>query len=161
MAGGRGYRRRVPASHDAAAVAEAFASDPASAAIVTDFDGTLSPIVVDPAGARPLPGAVGVLHSLAGRYGRVAVVSGRPAAFLADRLGLASRPRSRLAVAGLYGLERWDAGAGAVAVAAGARPWAGVVRGVVARAASADLGGARVEDKGLSGTVHYREAPEA
>ena len=34
---------------------------PASTAVLTDFDGTLSPIVPDPADARPLPEAPGVL----------------------------------------------------------------------------------------------------
>ena len=51
---------------------------PAGAAIITDFDGTLAPIVDDAAAARPLEGVVDALHLLAARYARVAVVSGRP-----------------------------------------------------------------------------------
>ena len=44
---------------------------PDRTALLTDFDGTISPIVDDPAAARPLPGAVDALHALPGRYRRV------------------------------------------------------------------------------------------
>ena len=73
--------------------------DPATAGIFSDFDGTLSPIVADPALAEPLAGVPELLGELARRYQVVAVVSGRPVAFLAARL-----PASIL-LAGLYGLE--------------------------------------------------------
>ena len=73
--------------------------DPATAGIFSDFDGTLSPIVRDPAMAEPVAGVPELLEGLARRYGVVAVVSGRPVAFLAAHL-----PTSIL-LAGLYGLE--------------------------------------------------------
>jgi len=73
--------------------------DPATAGIFSDFDGTLSPIVADPALAEPLAGVPELLGELARRYQVVAVVSGRPVAFLAARL-----PASIL-LAGLY--LRW------------------------------------------------------
>ncbi len=38
---------------------------PASTAVLTDFDGTLSPIVADPYDARPLEAVAGVMMSLA------------------------------------------------------------------------------------------------
>lgn len=53
------------------------------AAVLSDFDGTLSPIVDDPAQARPVPGARLALQRLARRARTVAVISGRPASFLA------------------------------------------------------------------------------
>ena len=53
--------------------------DPRGTGVFTDFDGTLAPIVDDPASALPLPGVVDALEALAGRYGRVGVISGRPA----------------------------------------------------------------------------------
>lgn len=82
------------------------AASPGTSGILTDFDGTLAPIVGDPAAAEPLDGAVDVLHRLACRYALVAVVSGRPASFLADRLELADGNRqSGLLATGLYGLE--------------------------------------------------------
>jgi trehalose 6-phosphate phosphatase len=43
----------------------ALLADPAGALIGSDFDGTLSPIVSDPAAARAHPGAVAALKRLA------------------------------------------------------------------------------------------------
>jgi trehalose 6-phosphate phosphatase len=53
-------------------------------ALCLDFDGTLAPIVKNPDDARPLPGLLELLAALAGRFAAVALVSGRPAAFLAE-----------------------------------------------------------------------------
>jgi trehalose 6-phosphate phosphatase len=55
--------------------------------VVTDFDGTISPIVMDPWAARIVPGARRALRRLAGAPGvRVAVLSGRTAADVASRV---------------------------------------------------------------------------
>src|SRR5262249_19158482 len=78
-------------------------ASPAPAGVFLDFDGPLAPIVEVPEDARPLPGAAALLGQLAERYRRVAVVSGRPLAFLLDHLG-ASAGHAELV--GLYGLER-------------------------------------------------------
>jgi trehalose 6-phosphate phosphatase len=69
-------------------------------ALCLDFDGTLSPIVDDPEAARPLAGVVELLGPLADRYAAVALVSGRPADFLAAHAGA-----SGVRYLGLYGLE--------------------------------------------------------
>ncbi|HET7487654.1 MAG TPA: trehalose-phosphatase [Acidimicrobiales bacterium] len=135
-----------------------FSEDPGRAGIITDFDGTLAPIVEHPADARPLPAAVDLLHALAGRYGRVAVVSGRPAAFLAEHLELARRPHGLCAV-GLYGLETADGDE--VRTDPRAVEWVPVVEAVAARAERDAPEGAIVERKGLSLTLHYRTAPQA
>jgi trehalose 6-phosphate phosphatase len=74
---------------------------PAAAALVTDFDGTLAPIVDDPTRARPLPAAVRALEALAGSLAVVGVVSGRPVEFLRAHL-----PADGLVLVGQYGLER-------------------------------------------------------
>ena len=124
---------------------------PHRSAVLTDFDGTLAPVVDDPSAARGLSGTVEVLHDLTQRYAVVAVVSGRPASFLLDRLG----PGIRLS--GLYGLEEVGVD-GAVAVADEALPWAGVVAAVAAQATAAL--GPLVEPKGLSLTLHFRAAPD-
>jgi trehalose 6-phosphate phosphatase len=126
--------------------------DPAHTALLTDFDGTLSAIVDDPASARALAGAVDVLDALAGRYAVVGVVSGRPLSFLEAHL-----PTS-LHLSGLYGLERSHGGQREDHEGAGA--WREVVADVVAATAAHPLPGARVENKGLSITIHYREHPE-
>jgi trehalose 6-phosphate phosphatase len=65
-------------------VAVELASRAADLALCLDFDGTLAPIVDDPDQARPLPGVVDLLGALAGRFAAVALVSGRPAAYLAE-----------------------------------------------------------------------------
>jgi trehalose 6-phosphate phosphatase len=129
--------------------------DPAATAVLTDFDGTLSAIVADPGSARLLPGAAEVLAVLARRFGLVAVVSGRPVAYLADRLAGVDG----LVLAGLYGLER--SGPDGTSVAPGAERWREPVAGVVAGLAAAAPPGVLVEGKGLTVTVHWRNNPEA
>jgi trehalose 6-phosphate phosphatase len=69
-------------------------------AICLDFDGTLAPIVDDPNEARPLPGTVELLGHLAARFAAVALLSGRPADYLAKH---AAAPGVRYL--GLYGLQ--------------------------------------------------------
>ena len=69
-------------------------------ALCLDFDGTLSPIVEDPQAARPLPGIAELLGPLAERFAAVALVSGRPAAYLAEHA--AARGVRYL---GLHGLQ--------------------------------------------------------
>lgn len=128
--------------------------------ILTDFDGTLAPIVEDPALAQPLPEAAGVLHALAGRYGRVAVVSGRPVGFLVRHLGLEGEGRaSGLLAVGAYGLE--TAGADGPAFHPAAERWRSVVAEAADLAEEQAEAGVLVERKGLSFTLHYRTAPAA
>ncbi|HEY2429548.1 MAG TPA: trehalose-phosphatase [Acidimicrobiales bacterium] len=129
-------------------------TEPSRAAVLLDFDGTLSAIVTDPELARPLDGAREVLTALVARYRLVAVISGRPAAFLAAQLPVPGLERW-----GSYGLERvLD---GAVELAEEARPWVPVVASAVARARASAPAGVGVEDKGVSLTLHFRTAPEA
>jgi trehalose 6-phosphate phosphatase len=72
----------------------------ARAALLFDFDGTLSPIVARPEDARPAAGAVDVLSSLLGRAKSVTIVSGRREPFLRERL-----PIEGLGVVGLHGVH--------------------------------------------------------
>lgn len=128
-------------------------ADPERTALLFDFDGTLSPIVADPAAAAPVDGAIDLLDGLARRYLRVAVISGRPRQFLADRLG------TGVDLSGLYGLEtRID---GTDADHPQAQRWRPVVEGAATEAGKALPDGVIVESKGLSLTVHYRQTPDA
>lgn len=71
--------------------------------IATDFDGTLAPIVDNPADARPVPESVESLHALAALPGTVvAVVSGRS---LTDLQALVGDP-GPLFLVGSHGAER-------------------------------------------------------
>ena len=71
------------------------------AVLFVDYDGSLSPIVRDPAAAKVLPAARTALARLVPLVGRVVVVSGRPAGFLLDALAL-----DAVDYVGAYGLER-------------------------------------------------------
>jgi trehalose 6-phosphate phosphatase len=131
---------------------DALRDDPAHAGILSDFDGTLARIVLQPEEARPLDGVPDLLADLAERFAVVGVLSGRPVSFLQRWL-----PPS-VVLSGLYGLE---------VVRDGERvdhpdadPWRAVVDEVFE---VAHLGGPdemRVEHKGLSLTMHYRGSPE-
>ncbi|MGH9242777.1 MAG: trehalose-phosphatase [Acidimicrobiales bacterium] len=134
------------------AVLEAMRTRPERAGILADFDGTLSPIVDDPAAAKPLEGVFDALGQLARRYRRVAVISGRPAAFLVPLL-----PRS-LVVSGLYGLEVVKRGRRRDHPLAGS--WREVIDDVAATSRAHGPPGMLVEPKGLSITLHYRTDPE-
>lgn len=127
---------------------------PRRAAVVSDFDGTLAPIVEDPASARPLPGVADTLGRLARVFGVVAVVSGRPARFLASRL-----PAPGVRLVGLYGMEEVGDD-GRIRVHPDAARWRAVVEAAAERAAAAAPTGLQVEHKGLAVTLHYRAAPE-
>jgi len=86
----------------------------------------------------------------------VAVVSGRSAAFLADRLELA-RYRSPLRAIGLHGLEEW-APEGTLRLRPGLAAWRPTIELVRAELLAALPKGVRVEDKGYGITVHWRSA---
>lgn len=85
----------VLAEHAARVAAHADVS-----ALCLDFDGTVAAIVDDPNEARPLPGTVELLDHLVPRFAAVALLSGRPADYLAKH---AAAPGVRYL--GLYGLE--------------------------------------------------------
>jgi trehalose 6-phosphate phosphatase len=125
------------------------AEQPSRGALFLDFDGTLAAIVEDPTGARPLPGVPSLLTELAGRFALVAVVSGRPTAFLSEVLGAPVG----VTLAGLYGLERALQGPEH-------DTWAAVIDEVVAEARAEAPDGVYVEPKGLTVTLHWRRAPE-
>ena len=130
-----------------------FVADPAHAAIVMDFDGSLAEIVDHPDDARPLDGVVGMLHALVARFGRVAIVSGRPVSFLRAAL-----PVDGLDLIGQYGLER--AVGDEIVVDERALGYAEAIA-AVADAAEAELGDVFVERKGsVAVTLHWRTCAE-
>ena len=132
-------------------------AQPDRSVLLFDFDGTLSPVVDDPAAAVALPGVAERLERLAGSYRLVGAVSGRPVAFLAEVL-----PPS-VALSGLYGLEsRRD---GQLVGHPEADRWRPVVAEVVealvaATAPGQAAHGVTVEPKGLSITLHVRTRPD-
>jgi trehalose 6-phosphate phosphatase len=81
---------------------------PRRALIAMDYDGTLAPIVADPAAARPDPRADEALRRLAPLVGTLAVITGRSAAAAIELGRLDQVPG--LIVLGQYGRQRWQAG---------------------------------------------------
>ena len=134
---------------------EAVAADPAAAALVLDFDGVLAPIVEDPETSAIPERAAASLAQLAASLGTVAVISGRPASFLVDKVRVAG-----IRLLGSYGMEQVKGGNGQLSPAAAA--WLGAV----AEAREALVGllgtlpGVRIEAKPASVAVHWRQAAD-
>ena len=132
--------------------------DPGASAVLSDFDGTLAPIVADPAVAYPLPEAPGrarrpgpALRAGGGGVGPARVVPGPAPGRGRARRCACSAPTG-------------SSGSRTARCTAPPRPSRGgaEVAEVVA-AARAEFAGEAVgiEDKGVSVTVHWRQAPEA
>lgn len=114
----------------------------------------------DPDQARPLAGTVSVLARLAARYRRVAVISGRPASYLATQLLPAAGGTELI---GLYGLERVRVEPSepvpSIDVAPAARRWQAAIDAAAHAAESDAPAGLVVERKGLAVTLHFRTSP--
>ncbi len=95
-----------PTTESGRAALRRLLDEPGSGLLVTDYDGTLAPIVLDPSEAYAAPGAVDALSALAGRLGQVAVLTGRPVSEVLRLSDLGRVPG--LLVLGRYGLERWS-----------------------------------------------------
>lgn len=135
--------------------------DPARTALLTDFDGTLSPIVAVPADARPLDGVVDVLGRLARRFAVVCVVSGRPVGFLWEHLGRAAADTDApVHLVGLYGMES-AAPDGTAVLDESVVDWMPAVRDAAALLRADAPAGVEVELKGPAVAVHFRRAPGA
>jgi trehalose 6-phosphate phosphatase len=131
-----------------------------------DFDGTLSPIVEDPAEAMIHPDGPRVLTELAARVRAVVVVTGRPARQVVGLGGLekvadALSEGARLVVMGQYGNERWDSDTREFS-SPEPPPGLQAFRDELPRLlAAAGAEGAFVEEKGLALAVHTRRLPDA
>ncbi|MCD6030588.1 MAG: trehalose-phosphatase [Thermomicrobiales bacterium] len=127
-------------------------------AVVTDIDGTISAIAATPAEAMVDPGAKAALDLLNRRLAAVAVVSGRAPQDGAVMVGLPD-----LTYIGNHGLERIARGTPWThPTAAAAQPAiaAALAEIETAARAAADLPWLIVENKGVTGTIHYRLAPD-
>jgi trehalose 6-phosphate phosphatase len=114
-------------------------AEPRAAAIVLDVDGVLAPIVARPEDSVVPDETREVLRGLVRRYGLVAAVSGRTTA---DATRLVGVPQ--IQVAGTHGLELESI----------SPEW------VEAMHRAADGVRWRVEDKGVTLAIHYRDADD-
>jgi trehalose 6-phosphate phosphatase len=141
---------------DVAAEAARLARRAGEVAVCLDFDGTIAPIVEDPQAARPLPGMVELLGPLADRYAALALISGRPATYLASH---AAAPGVRYL--GMYGLE--EIVEGRVQVdrrLEAARPAVAAATRDLAADPAVTASGAHLEDKRYAVAVHTRRVAD-
>ncbi|HYI67794.1 MAG TPA: trehalose-phosphatase [Candidatus Limnocylindrales bacterium] len=125
----------------------------APAGLLTDFDGTISPIVNDPAAARLVAGADRALAALAERLAVVAVITGRTPLDARRMTGVPA-----ILIAGNHGMEWLEPGESEPTTAAGAADVADRLEEVLRRIP--ELPGVVPEHKGISASVHYRQAPD-
>jgi trehalose 6-phosphate phosphatase len=134
---------------------QALAANPADSGLVLDFDGVLAPIVEDPTTSAMPDRVTAVLARLAKSLGLVAVMSGRPVDFLADRVRVTG-----VKLLGSYGIEQIRDGLRQLDP--DAKEWLGKVR-QASQALDERLSawpGIRVEKKSVSVAVHWRQAPD-
>jgi trehalose 6-phosphate phosphatase len=141
----------APLDRALALAADALSARPAG--LLTDFDGTLSPIVADPTLARLVDGASGALAGLVERLAVVAIITGRSPT---DARRLVDVPG--VLVSGNHGTEWLEPGVDEPVPSpemARIRP---ILDEVLDRLPI--MKGVIVEDKGISASVHYRNAPD-
>jgi trehalose 6-phosphate phosphatase len=136
---------------------EPLRAEPARAAILTDVDGTLAPIVERAEEAGLPAGARAVLEALVGRYGLVGAVSGRQALDARRIVGL-----DTIAYAGNHGLELLMPGESEPSpdpsLGGRERDAAAFVAGLAD--GRLDGAGLRREDKGPIQALHWRGAED-
>lgn len=123
----------------------------AESALLLDFDGTLAPFRIDPSKVRPWAGVAGLLDEIQNiQRTRVAIITGRPAADVADQLGSKTTPE----IWGLHGSERRysDGRIEEQELNADQQQLLSVAR----RAIHSALPGIRVENKRNAIVVHWR-----
>jgi len=132
---------------------EGWRRDPSSVAILTDIDGTLAPIVPTPDLSEVSEELRGLLRDLSGRYLLVAGISGRKTQDALDLIGL-----DEVVYFGNHGFEILRDGE--VEVIPDALPYFDKVQELERRATEELVPlGAFVEEKGITASIHYRNAP--
>lgn len=121
--------------------------------LVTDVDGTISPIAPTPDAAQVTPRSRELLRRLAGQLALVAAISGRAADDLSARVGV-----PELVYVGNHGLERVHGGEiEALPEAVAARP---ALERVIAALQPRLLPGMILEDKRVTLSIHYRRSAD-
>jgi trehalose 6-phosphate phosphatase len=118
--------------------------------LITDVDGTLSPIVDVPDEARVTPRNLELLAALGAQLTLTAVVSGRSAEDVYQRVGLPG-----LVYIGNHGMEWWENGK--VIVSPTATAYRDNLLAATPEIKQKLVAGMRFEDKGATVSVHYRQ----
>jgi len=126
------------------------------AGLVTDVDGTISPIVATPEEALVLPAARQALRVLRDVIALVAVVSGRTATDARKMVGI-----DGLTYVGNHGFEVLTGTGRRPEIVPAAQPWVARVAQVLeAVQAQVRQPGMLIENKGATASLHYRLAPD-
>jgi trehalose 6-phosphate phosphatase len=121
--------------------------------LVTDVDGTISPVVGDPFAAQVTPRARELLAALKAHLALVAVISGRSVADVRERVGVPG-----LVAIGNHGLEIWDRDGARLAPEVDAyRP---AIQAAHRALRPVILDGMVIQDKSITLSVHYRNAAD-
>lgn len=121
--------------------------------LITDVDGTISPIVDVPDEARITPRNLDLLANLGTHLTLTAVISGRSAEDVHQRVSLPG-----LVYVGNHGMESWQDGK--VIVSPRAAAYREALSAAVPEIKSVLVDGMRFEDKGATLSVHYRQTSE-
>jgi trehalose 6-phosphate phosphatase len=147
-----------PATAQVAELTAPLRGQPAESAVLSDIDGTLAPIVADPAAAGVPEAARSVLRQLAARYALVGCLSGRAALDARRVVGL-----DELVYAGNHGYEILRPGETRPATDPALRGREDVARRFLNGLEAVRLSevGIRLEDKGPIQALHWRGAADA
>jgi len=140
---------------------QAVLTSPSDTLIATDFDGTLAPIVEDPAQAYADPSAVAALGRLGQYVGTVVVITGRAARAAVDLGGFREvAGLGSMIVLGQYGVERWNAVDDVYLLPPEPPQIDAVAKELPDVLDSLGLTDARIENKGRAIAVHTRLLPD-
>jgi trehalose 6-phosphate phosphatase len=148
-------------SASGAVALEAILRAPSETLIATDFDGTLAPIVEDPAQAYADPNAVAALGRLGEHVGAVVVIANRPvraAVQLGRFRGVAGL--QLMTILGQYGVERWNAADDEYLLPPDPAQISAVAEELPKILDSLGMSEARIEDKGRAIAIHTRSLPD-
>jgi trehalose 6-phosphate phosphatase len=140
---------------------QAVITSPSDTLFATDFDGTLAPIVDDPAQAYADQRAVAALGRLAEHVGAVVVITGRPVR-TAVRLGGFRKfaGLQSMTILGQYGVERWNAAGDEYRIPPDPPQISTVAEQLPGLLDSLGMPEARIEHKGRAIAVHTRSLPD-
>lgn len=122
--------------------------------LITDVDGTISPVAPTPQQASVSPLCHHYLSLLCSHLALVAAVSGRPAAEVKDMIRI-----DGMVYIGNHGLERWTEGH--IELFKDTQDYSKVIKDIINDITPLlSIKGVIIEDKGITATVHYRLCPE-
>ena len=122
--------------------------------LITDVDGTISQTAPSPQQAQVSSLCRHYLSILCRHLALVAAISGRPAANARNMIGI-----DGMVYIGNHGLERWADGHSELTKEA--KHYPGIVNAVIEELAPLlSIEGIRIENKGITASIHYRLCPE-